>query len=245
MHTIPNFDSTHATALRAFLDAPERSPGSMGYCEAAGFLFALACAPELVEPSVWLPAVIDPDNAAATSVENMQSVVAGLMSLYNEMVLQVQDAEVTLPQGCFFRDDPMANLAAGAPISQWANGFKTGYVRLEKVWSEYTPVEIREQFAYQITVLCFFANHGVASAFHEQVKNQDVSLESMAANMQRIFPDAMRGVALLGQSVQEVVAKRSESGRQPPVRSEKPGRNETCTCGSGRKYKKCCGSILH
>lgn len=40
-------------------------------------------------------------------------------------------------------------------------------------------------------------------------------------------------------------------GRQPPVRQEKPqsvkrdvpkvGRNDPCSCGSGKKYKKCCG----
>lgn len=30
----------------------------------------------------------------------------------------------------------------------------------------------------------------------------------------------------------------------PMVRSErKVGRNEPCTCGSGKKYKKCCGSV--
>jgi SWIM/SEC-C metal-binding protein len=26
-----------------------------------------------------------------------------------------------------------------------------------------------------------------------------------------------------------------------PARSEKIGRNEPCPCGSGKKYKKCCG----
>ncbi|MBB5172424.1 SEC-C metal-binding domain-containing protein [Texcoconibacillus texcoconensis] len=30
--------------------------------------------------------------------------------------------------------------------------------------------------------------------------------------------------------------------RQEPVRSEKIGRNEPCLCGSGKKYKKCCGA---
>jgi len=27
-----------------------------------------------------------------------------------------------------------------------------------------------------------------------------------------------------------------------PVQSEKFGRNEPCPCGSGKKYKKCCGA---
>jgi preprotein translocase subunit SecA len=28
----------------------------------------------------------------------------------------------------------------------------------------------------------------------------------------------------------------------PPDRRRKVGRNETCPCGSGKKYKKCCGA---
>jgi uncharacterized protein YecA (UPF0149 family) len=32
------------------------------------------------------------------------------------------------------------------------------------------------------------------------------------------------------------------AGKQKPVLSgKKPGRNEPCPCGSGKKYKKCCG----
>lgn len=30
--------------------------------------------------------------------------------------------------------------------------------------------------------------------------------------------------------------------RREPARSAKIGRNEPCPCGSGRKYKKCCGA---
>ena len=30
-------------------------------------------------------------------------------------------------------------------------------------------------------------------------------------------------------------------GRQEPVRFSKVGRNDPCPCGSGNKYKKCCG----
>jgi hypothetical protein len=33
-----------------------------------------------------------------------------------------------------------------------------------------------------------------------------------------------------------------EAFRAEPVRTEKTGRNDPCPCGSGKKYKKCCGS---
>jgi preprotein translocase subunit SecA len=33
----------------------------------------------------------------------------------------------------------------------------------------------------------------------------------------------------------------SKASRPEPARSEKIGRNDPCPCGSGKKYKKCCG----
>lgn len=35
--------------------------------------------------------------------------------------------------------------------------------------------------------------------------------------------------------------KKEEKAQQPIINSEKVGRNEPCPCGSGKKYKKCCG----
>jgi uncharacterized protein YecA (UPF0149 family) len=29
---------------------------------------------------------------------------------------------------------------------------------------------------------------------------------------------------------------------KPVIKGKKPGRNELCSCGSGKKYKKCCGA---
>ena len=243
MNTTQHFDSDQADLLRAFLDAPQRSPGSMSYGEAAGFLFVVTSAPELIQPSEWLPFIIDPDNAEKASIEKMQAIVGGLMALYNELNQQVQDVAAKLPPGLQFMDDPMANLEPDATISQWSRGFRTGYLWLEEMWSDYRPKELEEEFGYQLAVLSFFGSEQVANAIFDEVKNEDLTLEDMAANMQRIFPDAMHGVVLLGNSLQQVILKRGQATRQPAVRSEKVGRNDPCSCGSGKKFKKCCGSV--
>lgn len=236
MHNIPTFDLPQAQALKAFLDAPERAPGSMGYFEAAGFLFMLACAPEMVLPAQWMPAVIDPDNAAETDLETKQAVMGGLLSLYNEINRQVREADPRLPSGCRFQDDPMASLVPGASIGQWASGFKAGYLLTEEMWAGYTPPEGKEEFGYHLTVLCFFANRRIATDLHDGLdKAGGITLESMAENMQRIFPDAMHGIAILGATIQEVIASRAAAT------GKKIGRNDPCSCGSGKKYKKCCG----
>jgi preprotein translocase subunit SecA len=39
-------------------------------------------------------------------------------------------------------------------------------------------------------------------------------------------------------------ASRERSMKSKPVRVEqKVGRNDPCPCGSGKKYKKCCGAV--
>ena len=42
---------------------------------------------------------------------------------------------------------------------------------------------------------------------------------------------------------QQLIYNKSETGemQQPVQKGKKTGRNEPCTCGSGKKYKKCCG----
>jgi uncharacterized protein YecA (UPF0149 family) len=34
----------------------------------------------------------------------------------------------------------------------------------------------------------------------------------------------------------------AEPEPEPPAPAQKPGRNDPCPCGSGKKYKKCCGA---
>jgi preprotein translocase subunit SecA len=44
------------------------------------------------------------------------------------------------------------------------------------------------------------------------------------------------------QRKQRLVFNLSEDVPQQPAKSNKVGRNDPCPCGSGKKYKKCCGS---
>ncbi len=241
MITVPPFDSSQVETLKSFLDSPQRSPDSMGYAEAAGFLFAIACAPELVEPSAWLMLVIDPDNAVEIDVENKKAITAALMSLFNEITIQVQKDKAQLPPQVGFRAEPIANLESDASIGLWASGFRSGYMWLEKMWNEYVPAEVQEQFGNQLTVLFFFSSKKMANSMFEELKNEDVTWDGMVEDMQRLFPDALDGFAYLGNSIHQALATRGDSTKLGAAQSGKVGRNEPCPCGSGKKFKKCCG----
>ncbi len=59
-----------------------------------------------------------------------------------------------------------------------------------------------------------------------------------------MFADALASYAHVGRSIFEAILKQDVGERQPAV-SSKIGRNEPCPCGSGKKYKKCCGAAVH
>ena len=40
-----------------------------------------------------------------------------------------------------------------------------------------------------------------------------------------------------------IVRVHSDEKAPKPAQSEKIGRNDPCKCGSGKKYKKCCGLL--
>ncbi len=43
-------------------------------------------------------------------------------------------------------------------------------------------------------------------------------------------------------SVQGMIEAEAKEAQKPYVAKPHPGRNDPCSCGSGKKYKKCCGA---
>lgn len=215
-------------ALKAFLDAGPRSRDALGYHEVQGFLFAVASAPELVSPAEWLPIVLE---ALPPDRQTSDPIVDETMALYNEIVGGVTGGAPALPADCQFRDDVLANLEEGAPVSRWSRGFAAGHTWLEESWEALAPKELDEDIGSTMMVLSFFASTRMARSLMEELGVTD--LHETADKMREWFPLAMADYAGIGLDL--------DAARRP-VRVHKTGRNEPCPCGSGRKYKKCCGA---
>src|SRR3989338_5353932 len=240
MNAVPEFTKAHATLLSRFLAAPERPEGTMTYPQFAGFVFAVACAPELVRPSEWLPLVFDDQEPDYETMDEAQDVLAAMMALYNECNRQGVEGNAALPPGCEIRSKPLDNLDADAPLSQGARGFSGGFGYLEETWNEHLPAELDKELGAILMVLGFFASPTLADTFVAEAKG-DASLERLAATVVQVFPDAMLGYAHMGRAIYQALL---ESGAPDldPVERPKVGSNEPCPCGSGKKFKKCCGA---
>lgn len=223
--------------LRAFLADPARPKGTLRYHELQGFLFALASAPDIVRPSEWMPEIFGGAEAEYASLEEMQVILGAVMALYNEINGAVFSGTPALPADCAFRRVTLANLEHDAPVSEWARGFTHGHQWLEESWEGCIPEDLDEEFGATIMTLSFFASQRFAEAFLAETGKPD--LQAFAKTVRRLFPDAMVSYAVLGRSIAEAIrAAEHEPFRAAP----RPGRNDPCRCGSGRKYKKCCGA---
>lgn len=241
----PAFTEEQARRLAVFLSAPDRPEGTMGYCELAGFLFAVACSPELVQPSEWLPLVFNEHEGGFATLEEAQEILPAIMALYNHVNHGVLEGEPALPPGCTVRVGPIVNLESDAPLSRWARGFAGGHDWLENAWDEYAPEAFDDELDADMLILSFFASRKLAEACQKVIRSRDVSLEELAGEMLMALPDAMRSYAVMGRSMYEAALSEPHVETRVPVRSEKIGRNDPCPCGSGKKYKKCCGTALH
>jgi len=214
--------------------------GTMTYPQLAGFLFSISNGPELIPPSEWMPIVFNDQDARYETQDEAERVLQAMMSLYNDSVRERAKEGAFLPPGCEIKPKPLDNLEADAPLSQWARGFFAGHTYLDEIWDDYIPDELSEDLGSSLMVLTFFASLTLAEAYHKEGKGK-TSLEHLAETVVMLFPNAMTEYAHLGQCIFQA---RREAGDFGQERSDRPkvGRNDPCPCGSGKKFKKCCGA---
>ena len=235
-------------ALEKFLDSPERPDGTLRFHELQGFLFAIASSPETISPSEWLPIISNDEDIGFRDEKEAQQILNDVMALYNAVNTAVLERSDALPLGCEFGENVFGNFSEEASISQWSRGFMIGHDWLSEVWDEYLPDEMDKECGSTVMVLSFFSSRQLAEAYFKdgnpRSRKSKKSFEEFAETVREFFPSALSSYAHLGRTIFEVLMQ-DEAARDQPTPSTKVGRNDPCPCGSGKKYKKCCGGKLH
>jgi uncharacterized protein len=201
-----------------------------------GYFAALICGPDTVPPSEYLPQIWG-DNFSFDSNNQATDILGLLMRHWNTISVELQrtlkERHVYLPV-LLEGDDGIASGNA------WARGFMRGVQTRPASWRKL--IESDEYGGAMIPIMLLAHEHDPDPTMRPKPvapgKREEL-LEMMIAGLTQIYryfePD-----------------RRSlrRAPRQVPLRREGPkiGRNEPCPCGSGRKYKLCCGSsapMLH
>lgn len=237
--------------LEPFLSSPDRPEGTLGFHELQGFLFAIACAPQLIMPSEWMPLIFNEEEAGYADMDEAEAVTSGVMALYNDINGQVVERSVTLPRSIRLEKSVLDNVGDQADLGQWSSGFFIGHDWLVELWDDFLSSEpqedeLDEELGSCLMILGLFSSLEMAEAFHDEVlQNDKESLGEFVDRMLTMFEDAMGSYANLGRLIyevsMEVPQELQQSASEPEVNTNKHvGRNDPCPCRSGKKYKHCC-----
>jgi uncharacterized protein len=202
-----------------------------------GFLSSLICCPDIVSPSEYLPAiwggdiVLEEGFAAQPILKDFLSLI---MRHWNVIVDTLDSGDVYLPLLIEDKD----GISHG---NDWANGFMRGMELRKEQWSALVNDEKNGGSLIPIFTLAHENNPDPKMRPYKEPVSAELReklIVGAAAGMNRIYhyfePQRLHGMDPLG----SVTTFR----RTTP----KVGRNELCPCGSGKKFKHCCGkTTLH
>jgi len=208
--------------LRGFLISTQVPQSTMTFEMLDGFLTALVIGPALVKPSEYLPEIWGTDNGEGPiwdSQEQVQYFLDLLMRHWNAIVARrTADAP---------HDPDVEQFGEAEPGRPWAEGFFAGVNLRRDNWDP-----IFKDRALAPTVLAVLALVEDAAKFFADPVTPELREEILEQ-----LPDILQQIAAFWRNEPELF-----SGREP-IRSSKVRRNAPCPCGSGKKFKKCCGSI--
>jgi len=208
--------------------------------ELHGFLFGLAIIPVMIKPSEWLPIAFGEEMMEFESEAEAQELMGKLFRLYNRISKESHEGKLSFPFD-------MARLKDGDldRIRGWTYGFYVALSLRDEIWGfkEMDDDEMTEDEQNLTTSFAVIA--AVAKpehipeifekpAYDPETQERDLDLE---ATLFALLPAAVATVQAYA------IGLRKSMGFDVPIPSHriKIGRNDSCPCGSGKKYKRCCG----
>ncbi len=217
--------------LAEFLISDETPEECMDISTLDGFLTGLVIGPDTIPPSRWLPVVwgeTEQDEMAWESREKIERIMGLVMCLYNSIA---QAFQVDPPD--FSPLLPIHKVAGEEVtiIDEWCWGFMYSIGLAPESWQPLLDHEERSATIFPISL------HGTKEGW--KLLKEDPKISKVPHE---------EWVAMLPAAVREIYefwlpARRAEVQISHAAISQKVNRNEPCPCGSGKKYKKCCGAL--
>ncbi|GEM_PF-1545058 len=252
------YPDDHRGVLEAFCQRA-RANGTWltDYYGLHGYLFGIATNPELIQPSEWLTLLLgDPESADAAVDNNAQAqeLIQAIMEAYNTINECLIEGEPALPDGAQPAEDPKRDGQPEAPIRQWVTGFciavETFGDAAERKAASVAEGDAEGDVVERAYLTARMLADPEALAKTAKAEGNDIPTEQVVDSAVRQMPRALLELAAVAQRYrqtdgagldQEPVMPTKPTPPRP-ARSEKVGRNQPCPCGSGKKYKRCCGN---
>jgi uncharacterized protein len=204
-----------------------RDEGAMNLEKLDGFLAAIACSPEPISQREYL-------EAALGGTIEPQSVpqIASLITRHQQTIAQ------TLEAGDVFTPTLLQDQAGVSQANDWAIGFLRGMELRRREWLP--MMDDKEHGGWFVSIFALaYENH----------PDPEMRPYKQPMTPQR-REQLIVGMAVSAMGIYRYLrARRMEA--QPTIDMDtfrrgapKVGRNDPCPCGSGKKFKQCCGRLM-
>jgi len=211
-----------------FLTSPAAPKGAMSPMELDGYLTGVIVSPDLLLPGDWLDGIWGEEEPAFDSIDQAQAVTAAVMDRYNAIIAALDAGFEQLEAKAPFAYRPLFQTGRDKPshdiVRIWMRGFTRAMVLAPDGWAS-----VAEDERLQPLLVPFIGFTDINDPEFEPADDIDALLDEAAA-------DIPRATILLRKIAQ--FRGQNRSARSAP----KPRRNDPCPCGSGLKYKRCCGA---
>lgn len=201
--------------LAGFFCSAQAPDMTMELEELDGFFTALIVGPATIPPSLYMPEVWggDGEGPAYDSPEQADYVADLLIRHWNTISQRLEGVYPYMP---FVEDETESSLGY-----LWAEGFGRGVGMAIEAWGPLLEDPVHAEMLIPIAAL-------------ENDSELTISPDDLEKR------NMLFAAALL--AVQALYSYWHSKGTPIRSRTRKLGRNELCACGSGQKYKRCCGS---
>jgi uncharacterized protein len=194
-----------------------------------GFLTAICVGPEIVPQSEWMAAIWGSATPEFADEAEAEAILGLIMGRYDEISRKLVDGTI----------EPILLAAPdGSAIAKaWADGFGRAIRLRLPAWQ---PM-FNSKRDYLLLVPILAASGGAGEALFDLPPEDE---DSFIAAATEYIPRCVLGISAFWRrhELMELAALlRLNPPQTPHLLPPKTGRNEPCPCGSGRKFKRCCG----
>lgn len=199
-----------------------------------GFCAGLIVCPDMIMPSEWLPIVWGDGDASFEALDELEAATTLIMRHYNDVVASLMPQHIDY--GPLYDEDKRTGEILW---ESWACGFERAMRLRMDAWEqivESSDAEARSSVTMMLTL--YDIAEGKSDLPKKSIKELTQQAPDLIPNMVLALNDWTKGLET--PSALPPFMKAANTPKAP-IPGKKVGRNEPCPCGSGRKYKRCCG----
>jgi uncharacterized protein len=201
----------------------------MTLSELDGYLTGVLACPEMIPPSEWLPEVWgETGEAHFADPKAAEETIGAVMTHYNSVAETMTRSLWVEP---IYEVDPNSDETLWEP---WVDGFTRAMRLRPDAWENLLE---RADEETQATMIFMMALQDISTG---KSKFTDEEIDEIDLEAPDLIPNCV--ATILRQSRPELAGTAAANlPGMPHKAAPRPGRNDPCSCGSGRKYKQCCG----